>query len=232
LEPGQDVSCTYTNDKRGSLTITKDTRPNDPQDFSYIGTGPGVDATFTLDDDGTNTGTGGDIKNTVTFSGLEAGKNYSVTEGGATGFDLHDLTCTGLAGTDSGDNTTAGKVTIDSLEPGQDVSCTHTNDKRGSLTITKDTRPNDPQDFSYIGTGPGVDATFTLDDDGTNTGTGGDIKTSVTFSGLEAGKNYAVTEGGASFPTRRSSDLTGLAGTDSGDNTTAGKVTIDSLEPG
>src|SRR5207247_7846858 len=105
--------------------------------------------------------------------------NFSVTAGRETGsLSLHDALPI-LAGTDSGDNTTAGKVTIDSLEPGQEIASAHVSTQVTRVTIMQDTAPNDTQDFSYIGTGPGVDATFPLDDDGTNTGTGGDINNTV-----------------------------------------------------
>ena len=39
---------------------------------------------FSLDDDGVNTGLLGDIKNSVTFSGLAVGGDFTVTEDGET----------------------------------------------------------------------------------------------------------------------------------------------------
>ena len=114
-------------------------------DFSFSATGTGL-SNFSLDDDGVNTGLLGDIKNSVTFSGLAVGGDFTVTEDGETGYSLADLTCTGLTAGDSGDNTTAGVVTIDNLAPGQTVTCTYTNELLGSITIIKDVNPRARRD--------------------------------------------------------------------------------------
>ena len=66
LDPGENITCTYTNTQRGSITIIKNTVPDGAQDFAYTTTGSGLSG-FSLDDDGVNTGTGGDILNTKVF---------------------------------------------------------------------------------------------------------------------------------------------------------------------
>ena len=50
LEAGETVKCTFTNIKRGTITIIKDAIPNDPQDFGFTTTGSGL-SPFSLDDD-------------------------------------------------------------------------------------------------------------------------------------------------------------------------------------
>ena len=232
LAAGQSVTCTYTNELLGSITIIKDVNPEpDVTDFSFSTTGTGL-TDFSLDDDGVNTGLLGDIKNSVTFSGLAVGGDFTVTEDGETGYSLADLTCTGLTAGDSGDNTTAGVVTIDNLAAGQSVTCTYTNELLGSITIIKDVNPEpDVTDFSFSTTGTGL-TDFSLDDDGVNTGLLGDIKNSVTFSGLAVGGDFTVTEDGETGYSLADLTCTGLTAGDSGDNTTAGVVTIDNLAAG
>src|SRR5206468_8752327 len=123
--------------------------------FAYNGTGPGVDATVTLDDYRTNTDTGSDLDCTLDVSAPDAGKDYSVSEDGEIGFDLHDLTCTGL---ETGDTSTKPTVSITSLEPGRSEERRVGKEWRGPMTITKESRTNDPQEFSYPATGPGLEA--------------------------------------------------------------------------
>ena len=40
IDPGESITCTYTNSKLGSIVIIEDSIPNDAQDFSYTGAGP------------------------------------------------------------------------------------------------------------------------------------------------------------------------------------------------
>src|SRR5262249_19819815 len=51
-DPGEVVTCTFTNTKRGRVVIVEDARPDDPQDFSFTLQGPGGPYAFLLDDDG------------------------------------------------------------------------------------------------------------------------------------------------------------------------------------
>ncbi len=193
LAEGENIVCTFTNTKNGSLTIIKDAVPNNAQDFTFTGTGTGISG-FTLDDDADGTNS-----NTQTFSNLSIG-SYSITEGSTSGWDLSDLSCTGdtsstitytgasggTNGFESGDNT----VNL-TLAAGEDITCTFENTKLGSLTIVKDAVPDDAQDFTFTGTGTGISG-FTLDDDadGTNSNT-------QTFNNLSAG-SYSITEGNTS----------------------------------
>jgi fimbrial isopeptide formation D2 family protein len=203
------VTCTYTNTKLGSITIVKDAVPNDDQDFAYSG----ALGAFNLDDDGNN---GNTLSNTKTVTGLEPG-SYAVTEAAAAGWDLTALSCNdGGTTTDLATRT----ATID-LDAGEDITCTYTNTKRGSITIIKDAVPNDPQDFAFTGLGG-----FSLDDDGDN---GNTLSNTFVAPNLTPG-SYTVTEGDVS-----GWELTGLTCNDGDGGTTVSvadrKAVID-LDPG
>ncbi|MFL5641830.1 MAG: isopeptide-forming domain-containing fimbrial protein, partial [Chloroflexota bacterium] len=206
VEANEHVTCTYVNTKLGSITIVKDAVPNDAQDFAFTGD---VGA-FSLDDDSNAT-----LPSTRTFTNLDPG-SYAVTEGALSGWDLTGLSCDDNAGTTV--NIGTRTATID-LDPGQDITCTYTNTKRGSITIIKDASPNDPQDFAYTGLGG-----FTLDDDS-------DATLSNTFtSGNLAPGSYTVTETDVT-----GWELTGLTCDDGDGGTTisvANRQAVIDLDPG
>ena len=188
--------------------------PDGAQDFAYTTTGTGLSG-FTLDDDGVNTGTGGDILNTKEFTNLVPG-SYSVTETlPVTNYDLTNLVCVDSGtGTNTVETLASGEAAI-TLGAGGSVTCTYTNTQRGSITIIKNTVPDGAQDFAYTTTGTGLSG-FTLDDDGVNTGTGGDILNTKEFTNLVPG-SYSVTE---TLPVTNY-DLTMLACTSTGTGTSA-----------
>jgi len=70
LQGGETITVTFTNTKRGTVTIVKDAIPNDAQDFTYTGFGG-----FSLDDDADGT-----LLNTITFNNVLPG-TYDVVEG-------------------------------------------------------------------------------------------------------------------------------------------------------
>ena len=115
LDPGENITVTYTNTKRGSIRVVKDTVPNDPQDFTFA---TSFGANFSLDDDADPT-----LPNTVTFN-LAPG-NYSVTELAQAGWDLTSLVITG----DDGDSTKSGPTANLVLDPGENITLTYTNAK-------------------------------------------------------------------------------------------------------
>ena len=116
---GDDVTCTYTNTKLGSITIVKDAVPNGPTDFGFTTTGTGL-SPFSLDDDADGT-----LPNTTTFSGLLPG-SFSVTEDVVAELGPHRLVVFGTGGTgDTGTRT----ATI-TLAAGDNVTCTYTNTER------------------------------------------------------------------------------------------------------
>jgi hypothetical protein len=150
LNPGDDITCAFENSRRGSITIVKNAIPYDSQDFAFTSNLLGG---FSLDDDG---GQGNPISNTIVFADLLPA-TYVVTETLLSNWDLTNLSCTGPATTNPG----TGRVSIQ-LDPGEDITCTFENTKRGTVTIIKDATPDHGQDFGFSGDLGG----FTLDDDG------------------------------------------------------------------
>jgi hypothetical protein len=166
LAAGGSVDCTFTNTKRGSITIVKDAVPNDEQDFAFTTSGAGL-VDFSLDDDANGT-----LPSTRTFSNLLPG-TYAVTETAVVGWDLTDLQCTAGGSADLQNQ----KAAI-TLAAGGGVTCTFTNTQRGSITIAKETDPDGGTDFDF----DGDLGAFSLDDGG-----------SEQFLSLVAG-DYDVTE--------------------------------------
>jgi uncharacterized repeat protein (TIGR01451 family) len=171
LAAGEHVICTYTNVKRGSVTVNKVTDP------------AGDTTAFPVAISGTGTVTG-DTAGTVSTS---TPKTWSVSEGSYSvsetslpaGWTMTSNTCTPQ-------NLTI-LVTDSSTEASLQKTCTITNTKLAKLRIVKDALPNDPQDFAFTTTGTGLSA-FSLDDDSDGT-----LSNSQEFVYLAPG-TYAVTE--------------------------------------
>jgi hypothetical protein len=166
---GATVICTFENAQNGSITITKDAKPNADQNFAYTVTGAGLEA-FNLDDDSDNT-----LSNSKPFTGLAAGVR-TISETAATGWKITSISCSGNvtstvkygvkngsydATYSDGDNS----VEID-LKSGENVSCTFENTKLGLIAIVKNADPNDEQDFGYTSV---ILGSFSLDDDSDET---------------------------------------------------------------
>ncbi len=199
LDPGETVTCTYTNSQSGTITIVKDADPNGPTDFAFTDDIAAPNA-FTLDDDADAT-----YSNTTTFTAVNPG-TYTVTEDDPTpGFDLTGLVCvdSDAGGTASTGSTVTRAATIN-LDPGETVTCTYTNTERGTITIIKDADPNGPTDFAFTDDIASPNA-FSLDDDADGT-----LSNTETFTDVLPG-SYTVTE---ADPTP-GFDLTGLVCVDS-----------------
>ena len=82
LAPGETVTCTFTNRKRGAIVVVEDSQPNDPQDFSFTAGGGLSPTSFQLDDDSDPT-----LSNTRTFANLVPGSGYSLAETVPGGWD-------------------------------------------------------------------------------------------------------------------------------------------------
>ena len=152
----------FGNWQEGSITIKKVAVPQDAQDFAFTTTNLG--GGFSLDDDGNNANA---LSNSKSFSGLEPGTTYGVTEGGVTGWKLTALDCTGLGAGDSA--VLATGVTTIALKPGQVVSCTYTNTSP-DLGVTKSDNP-DP-----VAAGSQLTYTVTVTDHGPANATGVVVK--------------------------------------------------------
>ncbi len=126
---GNPTVCTFSNAvDKGSITIVKNAEPTSEQDFIFTTTGDGL-ATFSLDDDGDNSNT---LSNTQTFSGLFPGA-YTVTEGDAAGWNLASIACTG---NDRSFESDSSAIAFD-LSTGENVTCTFTNTRLGTVNVTK-----------------------------------------------------------------------------------------------
>ena len=173
VSAGENVTCTFTNDKQATLVVIKDAQPDDPQDFSFT-TGGGLSpASFQLDDDGNDTNA---LAGSRTFTNLTPGSGYSVSEAPQPGWD-GTATCS--------DGSPPSNVTLD---VGEVVTCTFTNRRRGSITLNLDTQPDDPQDFSFTTTGGLSPSSFDLDDDGN---TGNALSNTISFTDVPA-THYSI----------------------------------------
>ena len=174
IAAGENVTCTFTNQKRGSVVAVLDTQPNDAQDFSFTAGGGLSPTSFQLDDDSDPA-----LLNTRSFNDLPVGGGYSL---GATGLPaawaLGSATCS--------DGSPVSNINV---APGEVVTCTFTIQKRGEIAIVKDATPDDPQDFSFTTGGGLAPASFQLDDDSDGT-----LSNTGTFLGVAPGSGYSVAE--------------------------------------
>jgi len=111
LDAGEDITCTFSNVQRGSITIVKETEPPGGMGFDFTGDL----GSFSLDDNGSQT-----------FPNLLAG-NYIVTEDVPAGWEFGSVVCTGG---DSDPITDGVRVHLD---PGEDIICTFTNKGTSSV---------------------------------------------------------------------------------------------------
>jgi hypothetical protein len=180
LAAGEEATITFTNTKRATLTIVKDTVPSpDGQDFAYTGSteqATGIPG-FSLDDDDDPI-----LPNTKLFSNLLPG-NYTIIEGAVAGYDL-----TGIQGAD-GAVLATGTATI-AMGPGEEATITFTNTKRAHVTLVK------TETVGGVTGSPTTWYTFVLTGgpDGVNitrdTSSGG----SLDFGLLKPGGGYCLTE--------------------------------------
>ena len=136
LDGGEQITCTFLNTSRGSVTIIKDTVPADAggQQFDFTG------------DLGAFALTGGQSN---LADDLEPGA-YAVTEVLPQGWSLTGITCDDPDGGTTVD-LDAGTVSID-LDAGEQVVCTFLNTAQGSVTIVKETAPpGSDQQFGFTG---------------------------------------------------------------------------------
>lgn len=132
LAPGENVTCTYTDTKRASITVVKNTVGGDGT-FSF-GSPAGA---FQISTSG---GTG-----QVVLGNLVPG-SYSVTESVPAGWDLTNLACVDP----SGGTTTAGPTASIGLAAGENVTCTFTDTRRGAIVVRKQVLGTDAT-FNFTG---------------------------------------------------------------------------------
>jgi uncharacterized repeat protein (TIGR01451 family) len=169
LQPGETVTCTFTNTKRGTIIVEKQTSPDGAdEDFVFTGHAAGTIS------DGEQ----------IVVSNLIPGVYTSTEADPSPAFDLLGITCDDL----NSSGVVGTRTATFNLEPGETVKCTFTNVERGTITIIKNAVPDDAQDFTFSTTGSGLSG-FSLDDDANAT-----LSNTRTFSNVVAG-SYSVTEG-------------------------------------
>lgn len=119
VQAGQTITCTFTNTKLGTLVVRKVTDPNpDPTQstFAFTASGGLSPAAFALKNG-----------NTQTFTNLQPGNGYKVSELPLPGWQLSHVSCT---------NSRA--ITNIRIDPGETVTCTFTNSNTAlGLSLTK-----------------------------------------------------------------------------------------------
>ena len=172
VSAGEHVSCTFTNNKRGTIVVVKDAVPNDAQDFAFSAGGGLTPSSFSLDDDSDGT-----LSNTQTFTNVAVGSGYSLSETVPSGWSQSSAICS--------DGSPVSNIGV---SPGETVTCTFVNNRRGRIVVVKDAQPNDAQNFSFTTSNlpPG---SFQLDDD-----TDPALSNTRSFDDLVPGSGYAVSE--------------------------------------
>jgi len=208
-------------EKAGSITIVKNARPNDAQDFTFTSDKAAIKP-FLLDDDGDNTNT---LSNQKGFS-LAPG-SYTFRENPVSNWNIASIACKPSAGTST--DTATGTATV-ILAAGDNVTCTFDQTKQtttgtASLTIVKAALPNDAQDFAFyaFGLNSGSIMPFLLDDDTGAVGENTLLSNSKTFNLLPG--SFSVTENFDNPVPVTGWDLTGIICTSSA-GTTVGTVDL------
>jgi len=147
LDPGETITCTFTNTKLAHVIIVKDAQPNSAQDFTFTNNfGNGNPGSFSLDDDSDNA-----LSNSRDF--IVNPGTYAVSEGAVAGWNNTSATC------DQGE-------TIDSIDvaAGETVTCTFVNTQNAKIIVDKVTSPSgNSQSFAFTTTGSGYTG-FSLTD--------------------------------------------------------------------
>ena len=128
LNASDNVTCTFTNSRKGSITIIKNAIPNDPQDFHFEDYYNNLSA-FDLDDDENGT-----LSNTKIFTNLEP-RGYLIEETAVNGWIQSAPVCTG--GNDVDTYATPVATADIYLDAGESITCTFTNTKLPTLTVNK-----------------------------------------------------------------------------------------------
>jgi hypothetical protein len=174
LGSGQTVTCTFTNKKRGSIVLSKVTAPS--PDAS------GATIQFT---EGGGLSGGFGLKNgqSQTIADVAAGSGYSVVETALSGWDQ--------TGATSSHGTPANIV----VSPGETVTCSFTNTRRGTVSVTKTVNGlplSGTQAFDFqLRLGASISAEGTILASGTASSLNGG---SFTFSGAYQPAGYQLCE--------------------------------------
>ncbi|MDX1614519.1 MAG: hypothetical protein R3300_09430 [Candidatus Promineifilaceae bacterium] len=149
LEAGETVRCTYTNTQRGSLVIASQTVPD----------AVGGSFQFTGSPTGTIPANG-----TLVVANLEPGTYTSTERDPAPEFDVTAVECDDQASATPSSGDAGSRTAVFNLDPGEMVTCTFTNTRRGTLVVASETVPDGAAgDFLFTGVPSGtVSANGTL----------------------------------------------------------------------
>ncbi len=152
VDPGETVTCSFVNTKRGAIIIKKETNPEDAAqsfDFTLKGGTSELDEEFPL--------AGGDSRE---FRFVEPGDGYAAAEDIPEGWDQTSATCNDDSPVDDID-----------VQPAEIVTCTFVNTQRGVIIVEKVTNPAGAAqsfDFSLEGGTSELDQAFSLSDGGSH----------------------------------------------------------------
>ncbi len=172
--PDETVTCTFNNRKRGQIVVVKDAQPNDPQDFAFTA-GGGLSPGELLARRRRQ-------RHAVQHPDLQQRRSRLLL--------LPQRDASRAAGTrHRPPAATAARCRASTSGPGETVTCTFANAKRGQIVVVKDATPDDAQDFSFTAGGGLSPASFSLDDDANPT-----LSNTQTFSSVVPGAGYSITE--------------------------------------
>ena len=169
VNENDDIVCTITNTRKGSISITKQTLPASATgsfDFS------GDLGNFVLQANGS-----------TIFMDLPAGSTYTISETDPSGFELTAIDCDDLSSITPSTVDIPSRTATVELDPAESVSCTFTNQQFAQLSISVDLLdpvPGAGFDFTTSGLIP---ASFTLQPGETQT-----------FTDLVPNQTYTVNE--------------------------------------
>jgi hypothetical protein len=143
VAPHEQITCTFVDTQRATLTVVADAVPDGPQDLGFTLCTPALDGTcqagttfsVALDDD-----TDPALANRVTL-GRTAGQ-VAVSFDALAGWGIESLACTTTETVDTG-----RRRVIVELTPGEATTCTFTV-RQGSVAVVQDTAPDAAQDFT------------------------------------------------------------------------------------
>lgn len=137
---GETVTCTFTNNKLGSIVLNKNTIGGDGT-FDFVMTGQSLPNNAQL-----TTASG---SATQTFTGIDPENTYSINEDVPPGWDLTNTSCVNENGVTKNNSS----FTINN---GGTVTCTFVNTKKGSIIVEKQTDPDQASEsFSFTGDAAG-----------------------------------------------------------------------------
>jgi plastocyanin len=137
LDPGETVTCTFTDRQRGTIIVKKVTNP------------VGASGSFTFT--GNASGTIGD-GGTITVNDLAPGTYTSTETSPAPAFDLTGISCNDGASATVSTVSLATRTATFKLDPGETVTCTFTDRQRGHAKVEKtvgSAAPTGSQAFTF-----------------------------------------------------------------------------------